>query len=73
MALKTFNIDPTVHKRFSEACKKYGISMSKQVENFMASQVETEPKVRAEYLRKLEAVRKGKFLMVDNFSKRYGL
>lgn len=73
MALKTFNISPVIYKRFYEACKRHGISMSKQVELFMASQVETEPKARKEYLARLGVIRKGKFISVDRFSKRYGL
>jgi hypothetical protein len=73
MALKTFNVSPVVYKRFYEACKRHGISMSKQVEMFMASQVETEPAARKEYLARLDIIRKGKFLKVDSFAKRYGL
>jgi cobalamin biosynthesis protein CobT len=40
MAIKTFNIDEKVHKAYSEHCKKNGISMSKQVENFIKAEVE---------------------------------
>jgi len=38
---------------------------------FMASQVETEPKARAEYLMKLDKLRQGKFVKVNSFAKRY--
>jgi hypothetical protein len=40
MALKTFNVDEAVYKRFSEHCKKEGISMSKKVENFIKQELE---------------------------------
>jgi hypothetical protein len=52
MAVKTFNVNPETYALFSSFCKENGISMSKQVEMFMASQVEEEPKARADYLRK---------------------
>ncbi|HIH18613.1 TPA: hypothetical protein HA225_01410 [Candidatus Micrarchaeota archaeon] len=73
MAIKSFNIDQDVYARFSGFCRENGISMSKQVETFMASQVEEEPKARADYLRKLDRLRKGKFISVNSFAKRYGL
>ena len=73
MAIKSFNIDQDVYARFSGFCRENGISMSKQVETFMASQVEEEPKARADYLRKLDRLGKGKFISVNSFAKRYGL
>ena len=71
MVLKTFNLNEAVYKKFSEFCKENGISMSKQVEIFIEAQMAEEPKVREEYLQKLEAIRKGKFIKVDDFKKRY--
>jgi len=73
MALKTFNLDELIYRKFSGFCRENGISMSKQVEMFMASQTEEEPKVRADYLRRLEKIRKGKFIEVNSFAKRYGV
>ena len=40
MALKTFNIDDSVYKHYSRHCKQKGISMSKQVENFLREEIE---------------------------------
>ena len=40
MALKTFNLDPELYKRFSNHCKKEGFSMSKKVENFLRKEIE---------------------------------
>jgi len=71
MALKTFNLDEGVYRKFSGFCKENGISMSKQVEIFIEAQIEENPKIREEYLRKLELVRIGKFVKVDDFKKRY--
>ena len=74
MALKTFNIDEKAYGKFSEFCRENGISMSKQVEFFIKSQVEEKPKVREEYLRKLDAIRRGRFIKVggiEDFKKRY--
>ena len=73
MVLKTFNLDDETYRKFSEYCRENGISMSKQVDLFIKAQLEEEPKVREEYLKKLERIRKGKFIRVDNFAKRYGL
>jgi len=73
MTLKTFNINEDIYGKFSHFCKGHGISMSKQVELFMASQVEDEPEIRKEYLKKLERLRKGKFIKVKNFREHFGL
>jgi len=60
MALKTFNLDEKTYRKFSKFCKENGISMSKQVELFIRSQIEDkEPEVRPEYVRKLMKIRKG--------------
>ncbi len=40
MALKTFNINEGVYKNYSKHCKSRGISMSKQVENFLRNEIE---------------------------------
>lgn len=71
MVLKTFNLDEETYKKFSEFCKENGFSMSKQVNFFIKSQMTEEPKVREEYLKKLEQIRKGKFVKVTDFKKRY--
>ena len=73
MALKTFNIEESVYKRFSGYCKENGISMSKQVQLFMQSMLEEDPKAKKEYLDKLEKIRKGKFIKVNSFAAKYGL
>ena len=73
MAIKTFNVNEEVYHKFSTFCKENGISMSKQVEIFMESQMEDEPKAKKEYLEKLERLRKGRFISVNNFAERYGL
>ncbi len=73
MTLKTFNIEDDVYNKFSAICKRLGISMSKQVEMFMKSQVEEDPAARADYLERLDIIRKGKFIRVTNFKERYKL
>ena len=71
MVLKTFNLDGEVYKKFSEFCKENGFSMSKQVNFFINAQMADKEEVRKEYLEKLEKIRKGKFVKVDDFKKRY--
>ena len=76
MALKTFNIEESVYKKFSDICKGNGMSMSKQIEFFMKSVVEEEPEAKKEYLEKLDKIRKEptiKIGTIENFRKRYGL
>ncbi|PIN68646.1 hypothetical protein COV93_08690 [Candidatus Woesearchaeota archaeon CG11_big_fil_rev_8_21_14_0_20_43_8] len=72
MVLKTFNVHEEVYKKFSGFCKAHGLSMSKQVDMFMQTMVEEDPEVREDYLEKLERLRKGRFIRVENFAKRYG-
>ena len=62
MVLKTFNLDEDVYKKFSEFCRENGISMSKQVNIFINSQMADKEEVREEYLKKLDRIRKGKFI-----------
>ncbi len=74
MVLKTFNLEEETYKKFSEFCRQNGISMSKQIDIFIKAQIEEKPKVRAEYLQRLETIRKGKFIKVggiEDFNKRY--
>ena len=40
MALKTFNIDKKTYDIYSKHCKQNGISMSRQVENFLKKELE---------------------------------
>ena len=54
MVLKTFNVEEIVYEKYAQFCKENGISMSKQINIFIKAQVETEPKVNEEYLKKLE-------------------
>jgi len=73
MVVKTFNVDEVVYEKFLQFCKDNGISMSRQIEMFMKSRIEDKEEVREEYLQKLEEIRRGKFIRVDDFAKRYGL
>jgi antitoxin component of RelBE/YafQ-DinJ toxin-antitoxin module len=57
MALKTFNIDEKVYKKFSEFCKENGISMSKQIEIFIKAQMSEKQEEREEHLKKLDATK----------------
>ena len=73
MVIKTFNVEESVYEKFLQFCRDNGISMSKQIEMFMRSRVDDKEDVIEEYLQKLEEIRKGKFIRVDNFAERYGL
>jgi antitoxin component of RelBE/YafQ-DinJ toxin-antitoxin module len=74
MALKTFNVDETTYKKFSESCKSSGVSMSKLINMFMQSQIEHEPSVRKSYVKKIETLRKGRTIhigTVKDFKKHF--
>ncbi len=74
MVLKTFNVEEEVYEKYAQFCKENGISMSSQVNTFIKAQVEIEPRVRETYLKKLENIRKGKFIKIgdyEDFKKRY--
>jgi len=74
MVLKTFNLNDESYRRFSEFCKDNGLSMSRQVDIFIRAQVEESPEVREDYLKKLEAIRKGMFVNIgtsEDFKKRF--
>jgi hypothetical protein len=47
--------------------------MSKQIELFMESVIEEDPEAKKKYLEKLDRIRKGRFIRVNNFAQRYGL
>ena len=64
MVLKTFNLEDETYRKFSEFCRENGLSMSKQVDIFIKAQIEEIPKVRENYLQKLEAIRKGRFIKI---------
>ena len=74
MAIKSFNIEEDTYSRFSEYCKENGISMSKQVEFFMKSIIEDEPKVKEEYIEKINRIRKQETIKIggiSEFKKKY--
>lgn len=74
MVIKTFNLDEETYKKFSEFCKEHGLSMSNQINIFIKAQLEEKPKVREEYLKKLEMIRKGRFIRIgtiEDFNKKF--
>ena len=68
MVLKTFNLDNETYKKFSEYCKKRGISMSKQVDLFIKLQLANTQEVREDYFKRLDEIRKGKFIKVEDLN-----
>lgn len=73
MVLKTFNVQEDIYAKFSAFCRENGLSMSKQVSNFMAYMTQQEPEAKKEYLQKLDKIRKGQFTHISDFAGRYGL
>ena len=73
MAVKSFNISEDIYARFSGFCRQRGLSMSRQVQFFMESVIEREPKANKKFLKRLDRIRSGKFIAVEDFGARYGL
>ncbi|MBU1204136.1 MAG: hypothetical protein KKG60_03665 [Nanoarchaeota archaeon] len=76
MVLKTFNLNENVYATFSQFYREHGMSMSKQVEFFMRSWIEKEPKAKKEYLGKLNIIRKQKSIRIgtiNDLKKRYSM
>jgi len=64
MVVKSLNVEEETYAEFSKYCKDFGLSMSKQINLFMKTQLEDEPKIKKEYLEKLERIHRGKFITV---------
>ena len=76
MVLRSFNVNEEAYKVYSKRCKELGISMSKQIDNFIKAQVEDEPEPKKEYMERLETIRKQKTIHIGtakDFKKRYGI
>lgn len=76
MVIKTFNVEEGIYNKFLQFCRDNGMSMSRQIEFFMRSIVEEEPKARKEYLQKLDSIRKQKTIdvgSVKDLRKRFGM
>ena len=71
MSVKSFSISDDVYEKYSSECKRLGLNMSKQIENFMKFQLEEEFAVREEYIYKIEKLRKEKFRPVSDFDKEF--
>ncbi len=67
MVLKTFNLDEEIYNKFSEYCKENGISMSKQINFFIKSQIDSEfSQIKKSYLNKLREIEKEKGIPFKN-------
>lgn len=64
MGVKSFSISDAVYEKYSAECKRLGLNMSKQIENFMMFQLEEEFAIREEYIEKLAKIRKERFASV---------
>ena len=74
MALKTFNIDEIVYKNYSKHCKNRGISMSKQIENFLKEEVgkiTSLPNNKNKKFQKIEKISKNSCGLIEHHLKKY--
>lgn len=73
MSVKSFSISDDIYEKYSSECKRLGLNMSKQIENFMKFQPEEEFVVREEYTKKIRKIRKEKFIPVEDFDKQFDI
>ncbi len=73
VVVKSFNVSEDIYRRFALFCRERGISMSRQVQFFMESVLDKEPQASKKFLKRLDKVRSGKFIVVEDFGARYGL
>ncbi len=73
MVVKSFNVSEDIYRQFSAFCRQRGLSMSKQVQFFMESVLDREPKANKKFLKRLDRIEAGKFIAVEDFGARYGL
>ncbi|MBN2246999.1 MAG: hypothetical protein JW755_14265 [Candidatus Aminicenantes bacterium] len=71
MGIKSFSISDEVYEKYSAGCKRLGLNMSGQIENFMKFQLEEEFLVREEYAEKIRDMRKKRFGFVTGVSREY--
>ena len=71
MGIKSFSISDEVYEKYSAECKRLGLNMSKQIENFMKFQLEEEFLVREEYAEKIREMRRKRFGFVTDVSREY--
>jgi len=71
------NIDEHTNRVLNIIKAKYGLKDKSQALNTMAREFcdsALEPELRPEFIKKIERIeKKGKFIKVENFAKRYGL
>ena len=70
MVVRSFSVSEEVYRQFAEFCRARG--MSKQVQFLMESFIDNEPSAKEAYLKRLEKIRKGKFIRIKGLSSRYG-
>ena len=71
MSIKSFSISDNVYEKYSSECKRLGLNMSKEIENFMKFQLEEEFTVREEYIEKIDKLRKERFRPVPDFDRHF--
>ena len=76
MVQAVINIDEETNRLLNIVKAKYGLKDKSEAINLVTKEygsIVLEPSLRPEYEKKLEKIRKGKFIKVDDFAKRYGM
>jgi len=76
MVQAVINIDDETNRLLNIVKAKYGLKDKSEAINLVTKEygsIVLEPSLRPEYEKKLEKIKKGKFVKVDDFAKRYGM
>jgi hypothetical protein len=76
MVQAMINIDEETNRLLNIVKAKYGLKDKSEAINLVTKEYGStvlEPSLRPEYEKKLEKLKKGKFIKVDDFAKRYGM
>lgn len=71
MGIKSFSISDEVYEKYSAECKRLGLNMSRQIENFMRFQLEEEFLVRDDHAERIREVRRKRFGFVTCVDKEF--
>ncbi|KYC53699.1 MAG: hypothetical protein AMQ74_00318 [Candidatus Methanofastidiosum methylothiophilum] len=69
----SLNINNKLFHKFEIFCEEHGTTADDEIESFIRSILDDDVEITEEYQRKLDTIRKGKFIRVNNFAEFFGL
>jgi len=69
----SLDINNELYHKFELMCEKLGTTPVEEIETFILSVLEDDKEITEEYRQKLDNIRKGKFIKINNFAEHFGL